>query len=422
MSDTLAPVLVYDRIDVNRRNTTLLLAVFAGLLLPFALVLAQFLPIAYGIARILIVSLLIPGEVVFPKNTGPAIVSWTTMALLAFIFALGFAYAGNALISSYLLRRAHARHAHRDKEPDLFRTVENLCIGAGLSPPTLYIVESMEPNAFSMGCDPGHASLVINRGLVQLLDQRELAAVVAHELSHIGNHDTDFSTVLAALVETVSFPVRVVTAIARLISFWFQEPTGIAIAGFVVFPVIFLLVMASGLNPAGAWLMDGDLNDVFGVGWTLQTIVAASLYALVLAPYCAALLRGTLSRQRDFLADADAALLTRDPEGLALALAKIGRAIRFDPDADAVTAHLYFVDPLPRASWWDIYPSHPPIDARIGLLARMGDGIPVAELRDAVAAGEKFRHNPPRVEAAPRPTPPLGAEGTVHETPSRRHA
>src|SRR5437879_3130024 len=162
MADTSAPVLVYNRIDVNRRNTRLLLAAFAALLLPFALGLARFLPIAYGLARIVIVSLLYPGEVVFPKATGPEIVSWTTMALLAFIFALGFAYVGNALISSFLLGRAHARRAYRDREPDLFRTVENLCIGAGLPPPTLYIVESSETNAFTTGFDPEHASLVIN--------------------------------------------------------------------------------------------------------------------------------------------------------------------------------------------------------------------------------------------------------------------
>jgi heat shock protein HtpX len=401
MVDTSLPVLVYNRIDVNRRNTRLLLAVFAALLLPFTYVLAQFLPIAYGIARILIVALLLPGEVVFPKNTGTAIVSWTTIAMLAFVFALGFAYAGNALISSYLLRRAHARRVYRDKEPDLFRTVENLCIGAGLPPPTLYIVESTEPNVFTTGCDPEHASLVVNRGLLHLLDKREVAAVVAHELSHIGNHDTDCSTVLAALVATVSLPVRVVTEMARLISFWFQEPAGIAVAGLVVFPLIFLLIMASGLNPAGAWLVDGDLNDMFGTG-NLETIVATSIYALVLGPWCAALLRGTMSQQRDFLADADAALLTRDPKGLALALAKIGGAIRFSQNADAAAAHLHFVDTLSRTSWWDVCPSHPPIEARIALLARMGDGIPEAELRDAAAAAEKFRHNPSMCEPGSR--------------------
>src|SRR6059058_2106231 len=160
MADASAPVLVYNRIDVNRRNTRLLLAAFDALLLPFAYGLAQFLPIAYGVARILIVSLLYPGEVVFPKATGPEIVSWTTVALLAFIFALGFAYAGNSLISSFLLGHAHARRASPERERDLFRTVENLCIGAGLPPPTLYIVESTEPNAFTTGCDPEHASLV----------------------------------------------------------------------------------------------------------------------------------------------------------------------------------------------------------------------------------------------------------------------
>ena len=338
-----------------------------------------------------------------PDVTGTEIVSLTTIALVAFISAVGFACLGNALISSFLLWRAGARRAYREREPYLFRTVEKLCIGAGLPPPTLYIVESTEPNAFTTGRNPEDASLVISRGLLHLLDERELAAVVAHELSHIGNHDTDFSTMLAALVETVRFPLTVVTGIARLISLPSspkdQERGGDEVkqAVIAVGLVVFLVVL------------DAGLANVFTVEWNLRAAVAvaAPIYVLVLAPGCATLLRRTMSQQRDFLADADAALLTRDPEALALALAKVGSAIHFTPNADAATAHLYFVDPFPHASWWDgAHRSHPPIDARIALLARMGDGIPGAELWDATAAGEKFRHNPPLIAVARQPASP----------------
>jgi heat shock protein HtpX len=390
--DTPAPVLVYDRIAVNRRNTRLLLAAFAALLGPFAYGLAQFLPDVYALA--------------FPDATGAEIVSLATIAFMAFIFAVGFACVGNAVVSSFLLWRAGARRAGREKEPELFRTVENLCIGAGLPPPALYIVESTEPNAFSTGTDPDDASLVISRGLLHLLDERELSAVMAHELSHIGNHDTDFSTMLVALVETVRFPLMVVTGIARLIcllSHPEDEETGsdevqqtIITVGLVVFLVV----------------LDAGLANVFAFEWSLRATlaVAAPIYVLVLAPACATLLRRTMSQQRDFLADADAALLTRDPEGVALALAKVGGAIHVTPNADAATAHLYFVDPIARASWFDgAYRSHPPIDRRIALLARMGDGIPETELRDAAAAGENFRYNPPLV----------GNEHTVPGTRSR---
>ena len=338
MADTSAPVLVYNRIDVNRRNTRLLLAAFAALLLPFAYSLAQLLTGRYR------------------DGTSTEVFS-LMMVLLALISAVGFAYAGNALISSFLLWHADARRAYRDREPDLYRTVENLCIGAGLPPPALYIVESTEPNAFTTGSDPEHASLAISRALLQLLNERELAAVVAHELSHIGNHDTEFSTMLTALVATVRLPLRVVTGIARLIPVLLQDLKGIAVVVFVMFWMFLWMIDA-------AW--HGDLTDVFGVRGNLRAIVAMAIYVLVLAPGCATLLRRTMSRQRDFLADADAALLTRDPEALALALAKVGAAIFFTPNADPAIADLHFVDPLSRTSWWeDRYPSHPPIDSQI---------------------------------------------------------
>jgi heat shock protein HtpX len=374
------------------------------------------LPSAYASAQFL-TRLLLQKRTLFREVTATEVVSLTMIALLAFAAALVFAYAGSAFISSVLLWHADARRASRDKEPDLFRTVENLCIGAGLPPPVLYIVESTSPNAFATGCDPAHASLVISRGLLRLLDERELAAVVAHELSHIGNHDTDFSTMLTALVATVRLPLKVVTAIAWLLSLLdnpeSQEPdneegeqTRIAVC-----LVMFLVIM------------DAGLANVFAVEWNLRAIVAVAspIYVLVLAPGCATLLLRTMSQQRDFLADADAALLTRDPEGLALALAKIGGAIQFTPKADAATAHLYFVDPLPRASWLDgAHRSHPSIGARIALLARMTDGIPEAKLRSAADAGEKFRQDTPLIEAAPPTSPRVaGSKAATCEADSQ---
>ncbi|HEY3044308.1 MAG TPA: M48 family metalloprotease, partial [Vicinamibacterales bacterium] len=185
-------LLVYDRIDANRRNTVLLLAIFPALLLPFIYGLSHVLPLAYGL--------------VFSDVTVTEIVRLATIAFAAFIFALGFACFGHVFISSFLLWYVSARRAVRDKEPDLFRMVENLCIGAGLPPPTLYIVESTEPNAFTTGSNPRRASLIVTRGLLRLLDERELRGVVAHELSHIGNCDTSLSNLLAALVATMRFP------------------------------------------------------------------------------------------------------------------------------------------------------------------------------------------------------------------------
>src|SRR4029453_13912980 len=94
----------------------------------------------------------------------------------------------------------------REEQPALWRTVENLCIGAGLRPPALYVVESEGANPFAVGPDPGHASLVITSGLLSLLTPRELAAVIAHELSRIANYDTRLGTMLAQTVPDLCLP------------------------------------------------------------------------------------------------------------------------------------------------------------------------------------------------------------------------
>jgi hypothetical protein len=116
------------------------------------------------------------------------------------------------------------------------------------------------------------------------------------------------------------------------------------------------------------------------------------LYAFFIAPAAATFVRKTISHQREFLADADAVLLTRDPEGLALALAKAGEATGSSANAGVATAHLYFVDPLPPTdSWWGgTFASHPPVAERIALLARMGDGIAGRRLSDAAAKGFEY--------------------------------
>src|SRR5262245_48863153 len=156
---------------------------------------------------------------------------WLTggFLLVAFTFvAIGFAAITVFLIWRYgtrmLLRAAHAKPVGIGEETALIRLVENLCIGAGLPMPRVYVVESPAPNAFATGRDPQTASLVVTRGLLTLLDRRELQGVIAHELSHIGNHDTRLSTTLAALVTTLCLPIRIVTAPFR---FAFKQVWGV---------------------------------------------------------------------------------------------------------------------------------------------------------------------------------------------------
>lgn len=266
---------------------------------------------------------------------------------------------------------ARARRVARDEQPVLWRTVENLCIGAGLPPPRVHVVDSAAPNAFAVGLDPRRAAIGVSRGLLTLLDRRELQGVIAHELSHIGNHDIRLNTVLAALGAALRLPFVVATTLPVVLPFW-----------------------VTGLFPLW-WLVSAKVLPPTALLAIVTLYLGVPLYVFVVAPGIGLLLRLAVSRQREFLADADAVLLTRDPEGLALALAKIGEAIgpEMKMKVNAATAHLYVMDPRPRpAPWWErIVSTHPPIEERIVLLARIGSGISPLALQAAREAGARFR-------------------------------
>jgi heat shock protein HtpX len=419
MAETPAPILVYNRIDANRRNTRLLIACFVALVLPLAWGLSQFLaPVlaAYTGA--------VDRERPFQANTF-AQVSAFCIVLLAAILAVALAYLGS-LFSSILIWRAGARKLRHDEEAELRGLVENLCIATGLPVPSLYVSESPAPNAFAVGYDPNHASLVVSRGLLKLLDRRELSGVLAHELSHIGNRDTNVSTTLAAVVTAVRLPLTILLGMVSLLP---------RVGG-----------VLAGVRGAIAWMIGGYLvvittmNFVVVVFATWKRIAlglsagqaAAMLvpaYVFVVAPGCALLLRKKITHQREFLADADAALVTRDPEGLALALAKVSAAAGVPVHADAATAHMCFIDPLPpsRWSWWrGMFPSHPPVDARIALLTRMGDGI-VERLAAAADEGVNYRGEmllrqyAPGIQPTAAKADVLGnADVATHYTPGTR--
>jgi hypothetical protein len=152
-------VLVYDRIGANRRNTVLLLAVFIVIVGGFLVALGILLGLPAPYAPFLIV---------------PAI-----------LYALFSYYASTSV--TLAISQAHA--VTKEQEPDYYRTVENLCIGAGLPMPKLYVIEDSAPNAFATGRSPNNAVICVTRGLLQKMDHLELEGVVAHELSHIGNYD-----------------------------------------------------------------------------------------------------------------------------------------------------------------------------------------------------------------------------------------
>jgi heat shock protein HtpX len=168
------PVLIYDRIGQNKRETWLLLFLFVGLLGAFVTILG------YAIGM-------------------PLYVTPFVFAGLA-VYALFSYYAS----SSVALGVSSARQVSKEDEPELYRIVENLSIGSGLPMPKVYVIEDSAPNAFATGRDPQHASVTATRGLLDKLDKAELEGVIAHEMSHIGNYDIRVMTITVVLVGLVA--------------------------------------------------------------------------------------------------------------------------------------------------------------------------------------------------------------------------
>lgn len=301
------PVLIYDRIAANRRNTWLLMAVFLILIFGFA--------VAIGIV------------LGMPPAFSPLI------AIPLVIFAL-FSYYASPRVT---LAISQAHEVAKADEPELFRTVENLCIGAGLPMPKVYVIEDGAPNAFATGRDPEHAVVCVTRGLLDKLDHLELEGVIAHELSHIGNYDIRLMTIVVVLVGLVALLADIML---RLTFF-------------------------------GAGRRARNRGRGGGAGFAI--IYAVALVGIVLTPIAAQLIKFAVSRQREYLADSSGALLTRYPEGLARALEKI--SVDKDPleAANKATAHLYIVNPLIEHKSFlnNVFATHPPIEDRIRILRAM---------------------------------------------------
>lgn len=299
-------VLIYDRIDANRRKTFLLMTVF------FVLV------AAVGVALGVLIGL--------PVGLSPIII----VVILGFTV---FAYYGS---SSVALSVSGAREVTETEEPELNRLVENLCIGSGLPKPKVYVIEDQSMNAFATGRDPDHASVAVTRGLMNRLERRELEGVLAHELSHIGNRDTLVMTTVVVLIGVLA------------------------------------LLADIGLRATmfGAGRRRSYSNNKSNAQ---ALIVVVSLLFIIVSPIIAKLIGMAVSRQREYLADASGALLTRNPDALARALEKISGDTDPLDQATKATEHLYFVSPLyaHRSDLNDMFATHPPIEERIRLLRAM---------------------------------------------------
>lgn len=260
-----------------------------------------------------------------------ALMLWVGQALagsqgltIALLFAIIVNVGSFWFSDKVVLRLYRAQPLDERQAPQLHRAVRELVHLARLPMPALYLVPSSAPNAFATGRSPRHAAVAVTTGLMNILDERELRGVLAHELAHIKNRDTLTSTIAATLAGVVMW----VASMAR----W-------------------------GLFFGGIGRDDRDN----GQGGILGLLVM-----MIVAPMAATLIQFAISRSREFAADATAARTTGDPLALASALEKLSyAAARVPMAASPQTAHLFIVNPLTAGSLARMFSTHPPAEERI---------------------------------------------------------
>lgn len=270
---------------------------------------------------------------VFGDILGGSATAGTALIPVAILFS-----AGSSLFSYYVgdklvLAQSHARELGEGEEKLLRDVVETLALGLGIPTPKIYVIEEPAPNAFATGRDPTHASIAVTRGLLDTMNRSELEGVIAHELSHVGNRDIRVMLLVTVLVGTVA-----------LLSDWLLR---------------------------SMWWGGRDRDRDRGNGGAILMLVGIVL--AILTPIIATLIQLAVSRQREYLADASGAFLTRYPEGLASALRKIAADQNVLTVANKATASLYIANPLKDHPFqFDrLFDTHPPIEERIKRLEAM---------------------------------------------------
>jgi heat shock protein HtpX len=249
--------------------------------------------------------------------------------MMAFVFALIMNFVSYWFSDKIVLKMYGAQPIGEAEAPVVHRIVRNLATRAGIPMPKLYLIPSEAPNAFATGRNPQHAAVAVTHGIMRIMDETELEGVLAHELSHVLNRDILISTIAA----TVAGAISMLANIAQ----W-------------------------GL------MFGGSRHDDEGRG----TNPIALLLTVILAPLAAMLIQMAVSRSREYQADASGAQLTRNPNGLASALTKLGQATKMIPmDANPATAHLFIVNPLSGRALSSLFATHPPLEERIARLRAM---------------------------------------------------
>ncbi|MBH1980670.1 M48 family metalloprotease [Candidatus Saccharibacteria bacterium] len=284
---------MYSSIAANKRNTVLIMAVFVGLIGAIG----WFVSLYFG-------------------NT--SIAYWVVGGAAVYTLIQYFA------ASKLAVAMTGAQEIEKKDNPRLYRIVENLSITEGMPMPKVYLINDPAPNAFATGRDPKHAIVAATTGILEIMDDRELQGVMAHELGHVKNYDIRVSMIAFGLVSAIGILSDIV-----LRMFFFS---------------------------------DSDNRNVNPI------VIVVGVVIVVLAPIMAAIVQMAVSRQREYLADATGAMTTRDSEGLASALEKLKEYGRPMQKQSTATAHLFFNNPLKSGFFNKIFSSHPPLDDRIARL------------------------------------------------------
>jgi len=270
----------------------------------------------------------------FGEVTGLGNMGLVIAGIIAVAMTFGSYYASDKIV----LAISRARPVKKEDYPYLYNVVEGLAIAAGLPKPRCYVIDDTAPNAFASGRNPENSVIVVTTGLLQKLDRAELEGVIAHEMSHIKNYDI--------LVQTLAV---VMVGVVALLSDWTLRT----------------------FFWGGGRRRSKDRSS--GGGNAGQILIVVALVLAILSPIIAQLLRLAISRKREFLADANGALLTRYPPGLASALKKLSADREPLEAANKATAHMYIVNPLKniKGRMNKLFSTHPPIEKRIAELEKM---------------------------------------------------
>jgi heat shock protein HtpX len=316
----------YDQIAANRRNSFLM----AG----FVVVLLGLLGFTIGFA--------VTGE---PAGGVATTVGALVLGSLA---GIGTYFAGDSLV----LTVSGAREVDGATAPQLLNVVQEMAIAANVPMPRVYLIADTAPNAFATGRDPKHASVAVTTGLLEKLDREELQGVLAHELSHVRNLDIRFSLIVGVMVG----------AIAILADFFLRFTF---------------------------WGGGRGRGRDSGGGGAQAVIFIIAIALAILAPLISRFIQLAVNRQREYLADASAVELSRNPYGLERALAKISGDPEVLEVANRGTQHMYFTNPIKkfeeRAS--GLMSTHPPVIDRINRLRQLTGEQPLGDAEQAQLAG-----------------------------------